>query len=124
MGRAYFDPPALFDMAIKQSDPQRPALDADGHLQDYRQWTPDVARQMAADDGLHLNDTQLMILIAVRDFYARFAHAPATRPLIRYLIQQVDPTLSNAQLMADFQTGLVARTLARLAGVPKPPNCL
>ncbi|MEY4516826.1 MAG: TusE/DsrC/DsvC family sulfur relay protein [Pseudomonadota bacterium] len=103
---------------------QLPALDRDGHLVDYQCWTPDIAVLMAAHDGLALTPAHLTVLVSVRTFYERFAHVPTTRPLIRYLMQQVDANLSNAQLMADFQTGLVARTLARLAGLPKPPNCL
>jgi len=39
-------------------------------------------------------------------------------------MQTVSSDLTNAHLMALFQTGLVARTLARLAGLPKPANCL
>jgi tRNA 2-thiouridine synthesizing protein E len=103
---------------------QLPALDSDGHLADHQQWSVDVAQQMAAQDQLILGEDQFRVLLAVRAFYARFSHVPATRPLIRYLMQQLGPEYDNARLMADFQTGLVARTLARLAGLPKPPNCL
>jgi tRNA 2-thiouridine synthesizing protein E len=101
-----------------------PPLDQDGHLCDHQAWSPKVASQMAQAQGLILTDEHLAILFAMRDFYQRFQHAPATRPLIKFLTQQVDPTLNNTRLMALFETGLVARTLARLAGLPKPANCL
>lgn len=99
-------------------------LDQDGHLVDYLSWTPQVAQIMAAQDQLSLNEQHMQVLLAVRDFYQRFGYAPATRPLIKFLIKQLGDHISNAQLMQDFQTGLVARTLARLAGLPKPTNCL
>jgi tRNA 2-thiouridine synthesizing protein E len=101
-----------------------PPLDQDGHLCNHLDWTPAVACQMAANDGLILTEQHLLILQQVREFYQRFEHAPATRPLLRFLIKQLGDQISNAQLMADFQTGLVARTLSRLAGLPKPANCL
>ncbi|MEC7121127.1 MAG: TusE/DsrC/DsvC family sulfur relay protein [Pseudomonadota bacterium] len=101
-----------------------PDLDADGHLVNHLDWTPDVAQSMARQDGLQLTQQHLQILLAVRKFYVRFEHAPATRPLIRFLVKELGDHISNAQLMADFQTGLVARTLSRLAGLPKPANCL
>lgn len=101
-----------------------PPLDGDGHLVNHLDWTPEIACYMAAQEGLLLNEQHLLILQQVREFYQRFAHAPATRPLIRFLVKQLGDQISNAQLMADFQTGLVARTLSRLAGLPKPANCL
>ena len=101
-----------------------PTLDQDGHLCDHLMWSPEVAISMAQLQGLTLTEEHLAILLAMRDFYQRFQHAPATRPLIKFLSQQVDPTINNAHLMALFETGLVARTLARLAGLPKPANCL
>lgn len=100
------------------------ALDQDGHLSNYLDWTPQVAQFMAQQDGLVLGDKQLAVLYAVQKFYRQFGYAPATRPLIKFLIKELGASISNAQLMQDFQTGLVARTLARLAGLPKPANCL
>lgn len=99
-------------------------LDQDGHLQNHLDWSVEVATQMAAKDDLILNDSHIEILLTVREFYERFEYAPATRPLIKFLIKQRGDHISNAQLIQDFQTGLVARTLARLAGLPKPANCL
>lgn len=99
-------------------------FDEDGHLQNHLDWTPEVAQLLAAKDGLLLNEQHLLVLNTVREFYVRFEYAPATRPLIKFLIKELGEQVSNAQLMQDFQTGLVARTLARLAGLPKPANCL
>ncbi len=109
--------------------PALPALDdivfdQDGHLQNHLDWNPEIARLLAAKDGLSLDEQHLLVLSTVREFYKRFEYAPATRPLIKFLIKELGDHISNAQLMQDFQTGLVARTLARLAGLPKPANCL
>jgi tRNA 2-thiouridine synthesizing protein E len=101
-----------------------PALDADGHLVNHLDWTAVVAQHLAARDGLTLETTHMQILDAMREFYRRFEHAPATRPLIKFLQLNLGPEMTNAHLMALFNTGLVARTLARLAGLPKPANCL
>jgi len=99
-------------------------LDQDGHLVDYTLWNEVVAQQLADTLDLQLDAWHFQILSAVRQFYQQFGHSPATRPLIKYLMKSVDPTIDNAQLQAQFKTGLVARHLSRLAGVPKPANCL
>lgn len=103
---------------------QNIAIDQDGHLHNHLEWSPEIAAFLAQKDGLVLSDSHLQILYTTREFYNRFGYAPATRPLLKFLIKELGDHISNAQLMQDFQTGLVARTLARLAGLPKPANCL
>ena len=99
-------------------------LDQDGHLVDHLVWDEHVAQQLADSLELQLTAWHLDVLFAVRQFYQQFGHAPATRPLIKFLIKTLGPEINNAILQERFQTGLVARHLSRLAGIPKPANCL
>lgn len=101
------------------------ALDQDGHLCDHTIWTPAIAQQLADTLDVVLENEHLQILQQVRAFFDKFNHAPATRPLIKWL-QKTLPThdISNQKLQLLFNTGLVARHVNRLAGLPKPPNCL
>ena len=100
-------------------------LDAEGHLQDHNDWSPNVAQTLADTLEVTLTDEHLHILEQVRGFHAQFNHPPATRPLIKYLQKQLpDADISNQKLQRLFNTGLVARHVNRLAGLPKPPNCL
>ncbi len=99
-------------------------LDQDGHLVDYTIWNEDVAQELANSLDLELSEWHFQILNAVRQFYAQFGHSPATRPLIKFLMKTVGPEIDNAVLQDKFKTGLVARHLSRLAGIPKPANCL
>ena len=99
-------------------------LDQDGHLVDYTIWNEDVAQELANSLDLELSEWHFQILNAVRQFYAQFGHSPTTRPLIKFLMKTVGPEIDNAVLQDKFKTGLVARHLSRLAGIPKPANCL
>jgi tRNA 2-thiouridine synthesizing protein E len=99
-------------------------LDQDGHLVDYTLWNEAVAQELAQSLELQLTAWHFQVLHAVRAFYQQFGHSPATRPLIKFLMKTVSPEIDNAILQARFNTGLVARHLSRLAGVPKPANCL
>lgn len=101
------------------------ALDQDGHLCDHSIWTPAIAQQLADTLDVKLDDERLAILQQVRAFFAKFNHAPATRPLIKWLQQTLpEHDISNQKLQQLFNTGLVARHVNRLSGLPKPPNCL
>ncbi|WP_130802527.1 TusE/DsrC/DsvC family sulfur relay protein [Acinetobacter ihumii] len=99
-------------------------LDQDGHLVDYSIWNEQVAQQLAQSLDLELSAWHYEILAAVRQFYQQFGHSPATRPLIKFLMKTVSSDIDNALLQQRFNTGLVARHLSRLAGIPKPANCL
>ena len=99
-------------------------LDQDGHLVDYTIRNQEVAKELAKSLELELTDWHFEILMAVRQFYQQFGHSPATRPLIKFLMKTVNADINNAILQEKFNTGLVARHLSRLAGVPKPANCL
>lgn len=102
-----------------------PKLDSDGHLVNAADWSPQVAQTLADTLDVRLTDTHLAVLAAVREYYARFSHPPMTRPLIKYLNQTLpELALNNAKLQQLFNTGLVARHVNRLAGLPKPANCL
>ena len=101
------------------------ALDQDGHLCDHTIWTPVIAQQLANTLDIVLDTERLAVLQQVRAFFVKFNHAPATRPLIKWLQQTLpDDDISNQKLQQLFNTGLVARHVNRLAGLPKPPNCL
>jgi len=101
------------------------SLDQDGHLCDHTLWTPEVAQQLADTLNVSLNAEHLQILQQVRAFFDKFKHAPATRPLIKWLQKTLpEHNISNQKLQQIFNTGLVARHVNRLAGLPKPPNCL
>jgi len=108
------------------TEPNQPlALDAEGHLLDHRLWTPEIAQQLADTLAVELTPLHLRILMQVREFHTEFNHPPSTRPLIKYLMNTLpDDDISNQSLQALFNTGLVARHVNRLAGLPKPPNCL
>lgn len=100
-------------------------LDQDGHLCDHTVWTPDIAQQLANTLDVNLDTEHLQILQQVRAFFTKFNHAPATRPLIKWLQKTLpEHDISNQKLQQLFNTGLVARHVNRLAGLPKPPNCL
>lgn len=102
-----------------------PAVDDDGHLRDPSAWTPELANRLAEREGLVLDTRHHEVLNAARLFYARFQRSPATRPLQKFLAQELGPERATSlYLMQLFGGGTQARTIARLAGLPKPPNCL
>ena len=99
-------------------------LDKDGYLRDHTLWSEALAEQLAARDGVVLTPAHREILLALRRFYARYELSPATRPLLRYLAQELGPEKATSIYVMQLFPGTPAKTIARLAGLPKPPNCI
>lgn len=100
------------------------ALDQDGYLCRLDDWSEAVAQRLAEREGIHLTEAHWEILRLLRGFYAEFQLAPATRPLIRYVAQQLGPEKGNSLHLNRLFNGTPAKLAAKLAGLPKPSNCL
>ena len=119
------DTNSLSRLTIHSDDAELLALDTEGHLVDHTLWSPSVAQQLADVLEVSLTDEHYAVLAEVRCFHEAFNHPPSTRPLIKYLMKKLpEHDISNQKLQQMFNTGLVARHVNRIAGLPKPPNCL
>ena len=99
-------------------------LDPEGYLRDLSQWSPEVAQQLALKEGIELTERHWQVLQALRDFYAQFQLSPANRPLIKYIAQTLGPDLGTSLQLNLLFKGAPAKLGAKLAGLPKPDNCL
>jgi tRNA 2-thiouridine synthesizing protein E len=99
-------------------------LDNEGYLRDLTQWSPEVAEALAADISLTLTPAHWEILEVLRDFYRRFEHAPAMRPLVKTVNLQLGPEKGRSIYLLKLFPDSPAKLAARLAGLPKPTNCL
>ena len=100
------------------------ALDPEGYLVDLDDWTPAVARAMAEEEGRELTEEHWEVIEVLRVFYARFEASPAMRPLVKAVAQSLGPDKGRSLHLMKLFPDSPARVAARLAGLPKPANCL
>ena len=101
-----------------------PTLDCQGHLQDFQAWNPQVAAWFAGAENIILQDEHWQIIDLVREFYLRTDISPDMRPLVKMVRQALGDDCGNSiYLMQRFGSN-PARSVARIAGLPKPSNCL
>lgn len=100
------------------------ALDKDGYLLDLSDWSSAVAEALAAEAGVHLSPAHWEILELLRQFYAEFELSPATRPLIKYTAAKLGADKGNSLHLNLLFNGTPAKLAAKLAGLPKPTNCI
>jgi tRNA 2-thiouridine synthesizing protein E len=100
------------------------ALDKDGYLVELSDWSEDVARALAARESLELSADHWEVLTLLRQFYQEFELSPATRPLIKYTALKLGPDKGNSLHLNRLFNGTPAKLAAKLAGLPKPTNCI
>jgi tRNA 2-thiouridine synthesizing protein E len=101
-----------------------PARDSEGFLLDLDDWNEDVARRLAAEEDLQLGDAHWELITLIRAFYAAYHVSPAMRVLVKQVRERLgEDKGSSRYLMAQFP-GSPAKRLARIAGLPRPTNCL
>ncbi|MCG7598431.1 TusE/DsrC/DsvC family sulfur relay protein [Halomonas sp. McH1-25] len=105
-------------------DGQEIALDPEGHLVDLDDWTPEVAKALAAREGRVLTEEHWEVIEVLRDFYRRYEMAPAMRPLVKAVGQTLGAEKGRSLHLMKLFPESPAKVAARLAGLPKPTNCL
>lgn len=100
------------------------ALDKDGYLEDPHEWSTEVAEALALEAGVALTPDHWEILELLRAFYAEFQLSPATRPLVKYTGLKLGADKGNSLHLNRLFNGTPAKLAAKLAGLPKPTNCL
>jgi len=100
------------------------ALDPEGYLADLDDWSPAVAEALASEEGRELTDEHWEVIEILRDFYRRYEMAPAMRPLVKAVGQRLGPDKGRSIHLMRLFPDSPAKVAARLAGLPKPTNCL
>jgi len=101
-----------------------PATDKDGFLLNLEDWSETVARDLATQEGVSMTDSHWEVIYALREFYKEFDLSPAMRPLTRYLKQNLGAEKSSSIYLLTLFPGSPAKVAAKIAGLPRPENCL
>ena len=109
----------------------RPTFDKEGFLTDLDSWTPDLAIQLAKQEHIALTPEHWEIINLLRAFYQQYELSPAMRPLVKAVKQQLGPEKGNSLYLMklfcqsrDLQNNSPAKIVSKIAGLPKPTNCL
>ena len=100
------------------------ALDKDGFLANLSDWNEDVAAILAKSENIELTEHHWEILWLLRRFYQEFELSPAMRPLSRYIREHLGSEKAGSIYLMTLFPGSPAKLAAKLAGLPRPENCL
>ena len=99
-------------------------LDQNGFLVKLSDWSEAVAVALARNEGIELSPAHFEVIHALRQFYTQYQLSPAMRPLVKYIGQQLGTDKGNSLYLLSLFPGSPARLASKIAGLPKPDNCL
>jgi tRNA 2-thiouridine synthesizing protein E len=100
------------------------AFDREGFLRDLSDWSPAVAEQIACTEGIELTAAHWEILQLLREYYREFDASPAMRPLVKYCALKLGADKGRSIYLLKLFPGSPAKLGSKIAGLPRPDNCL
>lgn len=101
-----------------------PEVDEKGYLLDWQDWTPQVARAMAASDKVILTGDHWVVFGVFRRYYEEYEIEPPMRALVRRVREALgDEKGSSRYLYRLFPDGPGTQG-CRYAGLPRPVSCV
>ena len=99
-------------------------FDQEGFLLDHRDWSPEPAVEIATREGIDLLEAHWEIIDLLRRYYQTFDSSPAMRPLVKYCARELGPEKGKSVYLMSLFPGSPAKLGSKIAGLPKPDNCL
>ena len=100
------------------------AFDKDGFLCNLSDWKPQVAEQIAAAENIALTPAHWEVLHLLRAYYRQYDSSPAMRALVKYCAINLGPDKGKSIYLMSLFPGSPAKIGSKIAGLPKPDNCL
>ena len=100
------------------------AFDKEGFLRDLADWSPQVAEQIAHREQVQLTPAHWEVIELLRRYYQEFDASPAMRPLVKYCARELGPDKGKSIYLMALFPGSPAKIGSKIAGLPKPDNCL
>lgn len=97
----------------------------EGFLENASAWTTEVAREIASEDAIDLSENHWEIIMFLRDFYKEHEISPpSNRLFVKAVKEAFGEEKGNSIYLMQLFPGTPAKTACRIAGLPRPTNCL
>lgn len=100
------------------------ALDKDGYLANLDDWSVQVAEELARQEDIALTPAHWEIIELIRDFHQRRGLSPVMRILVKLVEKELGPDKGNSLYLLKLFPESPARVACKIAGLPRPVNCL
>lgn len=97
--------------------------DKQGYLKSLQDWTPEIAQELAGEEGLQLSEEYLEIIEILQAFYRRYEITPNTRVLVKTVRETLGSGKGTSMYLMQLFPGGAVKQGCKIAGLPKPSQC-
>jgi len=98
--------------------------DPEGYLRRREDWSRELAEEMAAADGIVLDEAHWEVIGFLQDYYEQYEIAPAIRILTKQIGKRFGKEKGNSRYLYELFPRGPAKQACRYAGLPKPTGCV
>ncbi len=97
----------------------------DGFLKDLKDWNEQVALEIAEANEINLTDEHWEIVVFIRNYYLQYKHLPINaRVFVKAVRHELGEKKGNSRYLHRLFPDGPSKYSCKIAGLPKPPNCL
>ena len=111
----------MSELSLKRHD--KP-VDREGYLRRLEDWSEDVAGVIAAREGIELTNAHWEVINVLREFYRTHRLSPPMRALVQLIKRELGEEKGRSIYLMKLFGGSPAKTACKIAGLPRPSNCL
>lgn len=102
-----------------------PARNNEGFLEDAFAWSQEIAEVIAREGDIELSEKHWEIIRFLREFYKQHEISPpSNRLFVKAVREALGEEKGNSIYLMQLFPGTPAKTACRIAGLPRPTNCL
>ncbi|MFT6031412.1 MAG: TusE/DsrC/DsvC family sulfur relay protein [Oleiphilaceae bacterium] len=117
--------PKKLDLNEIERVPMQPvSVDDQGFLLDLNDWNEPLAENIAHSEGITLTADHWDVIFLLRAFYQDYDISPAMRILVKQTKLKLGEDKGNSHYLLSLFPGSPAKIASKIAGLPKPINCL
>lgn len=98
--------------------------DPNGFLLDLNDWSDEIARDIANEEGITLGDEHWQVVNFLRQHYIKYGSSPNVRLLVKVLAKEFGDEVGNKKHLYNLFPHGPSRQGCRIAGLPMPNDCV
>jgi len=100
------------------------AKDNEGYLKNINDWSEQAAEEIAAAEGIELSEAHWEVITLLRAVHQEFQHTPITRVFVKLMSDRLGKDKGRSIYLMKLFPETPMRKSCKIAGLPKPTNCM
>jgi tRNA 2-thiouridine synthesizing protein E len=100
------------------------AKDKEGYLKNLDDWSEQAAEEIASAEGIELTEAHWEVVRLLRDVHQEFQHTPITRVFVKLMAERLGKDKGRSIYLMKLFPETPMRKSCKIAGLPKPTNCM